>query len=85
MDKKESRKESNKKYYQTNKDEIAKKLYTKEVCMHCGRSVSHQTMPKHLKTSYCISRKQNKQDEDILTAVKNNSALYDAIIQEILS
>lgn len=54
----EKRKEYNSKYYASKKIEIAKKLYAKEDCEYCGRSVSHQNMNNHLKTRLCQERRE---------------------------
>jgi hypothetical protein len=60
------KKEYNKKYYAENKGKIAEKLYAKEECPCCGRTVSHQNMIKHRKTSYCKSRSFTDVKQQIL-------------------
>ena len=65
LSEKEGRKEYNKNYYATKKEEISKKLYTKEECQFCKRIVGHQQMPKHIKSKFCQSR-SNKTDVDLL-------------------
>jgi len=45
----------NSKYYESHKKQIAEKLYAKEVCTNCGKTVNHQNMPKHVKTKYCLN------------------------------
>ena len=62
---KEARKEYNKIYYATKKEEISKKLYAKEECQYCKRVVGHQQMPKHIKSKFCQSR-SNKTDVEML-------------------
>ncbi len=51
----EARKEYNKKYYETHKEEIAKKLYAKQECGICGRSVNHQQIKRHQASKLCAS------------------------------
>jgi hypothetical protein len=75
----QTKKEYNKKYYETNKIEIAKKLYAKVTCPDCERCVSHQNLKKHQKTSYCKSKSYvdvRKQLEDLqneIIKLKENS------------
>ncbi len=52
----EQRKEYNKKYYETKKDDIKKKLFTKVECPKCSRKISYQNVKKHQISSYCIAR-----------------------------
>ena len=61
----EKRKEYNKKYYEKNKLNIAQKLYTKVTCELCGKTVSHQNMPKHIKSNYCTSRVKKGVEKDL--------------------
>ncbi len=56
----EQRKEYNKKYYETKKDDIKKKLFTKVECPKCGRTISYQNVKKHQLSSYCQARQNNK-------------------------
>jgi hypothetical protein len=61
----EQRKEYNKKYYETNKDQIKKKLFTKVECDKCNRKVNHQNIKNHQKSSYCQLRAISQQPSDI--------------------
>lgn len=77
----EERKEYNRKYYEKNKQISNAKLFTKESCKSCGRSVSHQNMPKHLKSKLCQNRSvisvQNKDD------IKNDTVDLSYIISKL--
>jgi hypothetical protein len=46
-------KQYNKKYYCENKSKIMAKLMEKEGCKICGRMVSHQNIPRHMKLERC--------------------------------
>ena len=52
----EQRQEYNKNYYETKKDDIKKKLFTKVECPKCSRKISYQNVKKHQTSSYCIAR-----------------------------
>jgi hypothetical protein len=65
------RKEYNKKYYADKKAEICKKLFVKVECQLCSRSVTHQNLPKHMKSSYCkLRQERNKPKLDILNELE---------------
>jgi hypothetical protein len=69
----EQRKEYNKKYYETKKDDIKKKLFTKVECPKCGRIISHQNVKKHQLSSYCIARCHNKSGGAMVQVVNSTS------------
>lgn len=48
----------NKSYYEENKETIAVKQSAKEVCKYCDRSVRHDNILKHTKSSYCKNRRK---------------------------
>jgi hypothetical protein len=48
--------EYNRKYYETHKNEILKKLAEKETCNICGKQVRHQNLPTHQQTVSCRGR-----------------------------
>ena len=54
---KEVQNEYNKSYYSENKDAIALRQSTKECCKYCGRSVRHDNIFKHTRSSYCMNRR----------------------------
>lgn len=91
----EQRKEYNKKYYETKKDAIKKKLFTKEECPKCNRKVSHQNINKHQKSSYCIARSfgndktlESKDDKSVVNAsieMKENIDVLRKKIEELES
>ena len=65
------RKEYNRKYYKEKKKDICDKLFTKIECELCGRSVTHQNMPKHKKSNYCKLRQaRGKPKQDILSELE---------------
>ncbi len=70
----EQRKEYNKKYYAEKKDEIKKKLFTKESCELCGRMVVHQHIWKHRKSAYCQSRADKAKLDVLVEYIKQNMA-----------
>jgi hypothetical protein len=51
--KKEKTKEYNKEYYSKNKNKIAEQLSKVCVCENCGRTSTHQHLPRHYKTELC--------------------------------
>eukprot|EP01039_Chlorochromonas_danica_P011735 gene11735-13181_t len=51
---KAARDEYNRQYYAKNKAKIDAKQSAKEECKHCGRSVRHENIWKHMKTDYLI-------------------------------
>ena len=55
---KEVQNEYNKSYYSENKDAIAKRQSEKECCKYCGRSVRHDNIFKHTRSSYCMNRRK---------------------------
>ncbi len=57
-DDKEKQKQYNKEYYENNRDEINKKISSKEICKYCSRSVRHDNLFKHMKSNYCKSRRE---------------------------
>ena len=63
---KESYKEYQKKYYEKTKEITAGKLSAKETCQLCGRTVTHQNIPKHQASDYCMKRRQNKLSIDFV-------------------
>jgi hypothetical protein len=70
------RKEYNKIYYANKKKEICEKLFTKVECDLCGRSVTHQNLPKHKKSNYCkLRHERNKPKadkyDDLMAQVNN--------------
>ncbi len=75
--------EKRKLYYETNKEKIAEKLYKKEECPICQRSISHQNVNKHMKTSYCLRRKNKLEEKKILDAVRGSDELYKTISEMI--
>ena len=57
----EERKAYNKKYYNDNKENLLKKMATKETCDVCGKKVSHQNMLiKHKKSKRCVRATEEK-------------------------
>ena len=50
---KEKVKEYNKNYYAIKGDEIKRKLNARETCDVCGKSSTHQNMPRHRKSNAC--------------------------------
>jgi hypothetical protein len=59
FDRKKYMSEYNKKYREANKEKINEKIYKKEVCNICKKSVNHQHMEKH-KQSACCQKKKAK-------------------------
>jgi hypothetical protein len=47
----------NKKYYAENKEKTTEMQSRKEACLHCGHSVCHDNIFKHMKASYCKNRR----------------------------
>jgi len=47
-------------YYPLKKAEILEKAGRKENCEFCNRLVSHQNLTKHFKSSYCVVRRNIK-------------------------
>lgn len=68
----EQRREYNKKYYAAKKDEIKKKLFTKEPCELCGRMVVHQHIWKHRESAYCKSRADKAKLDVLIEYIKKN-------------
>jgi len=82
------RKEYNKKYYANKKKDICDKLFAKVECDLCGRTVSHQNLPKHKKTNYCkLRHERNKPKEDILSELHkikdNDNNKYDDLMAQV--
>jgi hypothetical protein len=66
-----TRQEYNKEYYKNKKTEICEKLFVKVECDRCGRTVTHQNLPKHQKTNYCKLRQARaKPKQDILSELE---------------
>lgn len=66
-----TRQEYNKEYYNKKKDEICEKLFAKVECGRCGRTVTHQNLPKHQKTNYCkLRQERGKPKQDILSELE---------------
>eukprot|EP00981_Chlorochromonas_danica_P013243 scaffold5998_cov440-Ochromonas_danica.AAC.2 len=59
---KAARDEYNRQYYAKNKAKIDAKQSAKEECKHCGRSVRHENIWKHMKTDYCKRRRDFNRD-----------------------
>jgi ribosomal protein S27AE len=66
--KKLSQKEYNKQYYATNKKKILSTLLTKKECPHCGKSVNHQNMKSHQRSSRC--KKTYTETEQVLKELR---------------
>jgi hypothetical protein len=45
-------------FYAQNKAAIAKRQSEKECCKYCGRSVRHDNIFKHTRSSYCMNRRK---------------------------
>ena len=88
----------NQKYYAANKDKIAEKLYKKETCECCNRTVSHQNMVKHKRSGLCrksqennehlgrlkeLKEKYHEQDDELESAL--DDVIFKANIQCVLS
>ena len=54
---KEIQNEYNKTYYTEHKNAITEKQSAKECCKFCGRTVRHDNIWKHTKSSYCVNRR----------------------------
>ncbi len=53
MEAKNKQKEYFRRYMEKNGSRFHSKLAIKETCKHCGRMVTHQNIPKHMKTLVC--------------------------------
>lgn len=68
----EERKEYNKRYYESKKNDIKKKLFKKVECELCKRVISHQNISKHKKSSYCIARSNKTNEQVELSTLQQN-------------
>ena len=79
---KEKVKEYNKNYYAIKGDEIKRKLNARETCDVCGKSSTHQNMPRHRKSNAC--KRTNKFNDDILIneLIGLRSMLYSLLLTD---
>jgi hypothetical protein len=85
VDKKKIRAEYNKKYYESKKADIAKKLYAKEPCRKCGRIVSHQNLPKHMNSRYCKDKSGNLNEKNEIQNLKEQIEQLSKLIESKLT
>lgn len=82
------KKDYNKTYYAENKEKILKQLLAKEECPLCGRSVNHQNVKKHQRSSLCrANRNANQRQQPVidpsdLLSLKDQIAELKALIKK---
>lgn len=71
-------KEYRKKYYEDNKTKILSAILKPEKCIYCGRTVTHQNIIKHQKTTLCKKFRDSekfKSFDNIVHLVETNNCV----------